>query len=69
MDIKNMISIADTEPDFLTIFGETKYQIYDSRHAKKLKIKDLMIRASNKIWFQEASLPTIQQKHLNLTQV
>ena len=29
MDIKNIISFADTEPDFLEIFGETKDQVDD----------------------------------------
>ena len=43
MDIKNIISIADTEPDFLSIFSETEDQINDWRHATKFRIKDLMI--------------------------
>lgn len=49
MDIKNIISIADTEPDFLEIFGETKNLSEDWRNATKFIIEDLMVRASKEV--------------------
>ena len=46
MNIKHIISIADHEPDFLEIFGETEDQIDDWRHKTEDWIDDLIIRAS-----------------------
>ena len=62
MDIKNIISIADTEPDFMSIFGETEDQIDDWRHATKFRIEDLMIRASKGVSDRKAATQTGFQK-------
>ena len=55
MDIKHIISIADTEPDFLEIFGETEEQIDDWRHETEARIDDLMIRASREVSERKAA--------------
>ena len=62
MDIKNIISIADTEPDFMSIFGKTEDQIDDWRHATKFRIEDLMIRASKEVSDRKAATQTGFQK-------
>ena len=49
MNIKHIISVADHEPDFLEIFGETEDQIDDWRHETEGRIDDLMIRASKEV--------------------
>ena len=49
LDLDGLISLADTEPDFLTIFRETEDQVDDWRHAIPIRIQDLMIRASKEI--------------------
>merc|ERR1711955_73066 len=42
--IRKIISYADTEPDFLEIFGETENQVDDWRHQTEARIEDLIIR-------------------------
>ena len=49
VDISNIISYADTEPDFLDIFGETEDQVDDWRHQTEARIEDLIIRASMEV--------------------
>ena len=46
MDIKHIISIPDSEQDFLDIFGETEDQVGNWRLETEARIDDLMIRAS-----------------------
>ena len=55
MNIKHIISLADQEPDFLEILGETKYQLDDWRYATEARIDDLMIRASRKVSERKAA--------------
>ena len=55
MNMKHIISIADHDPDFLEIFGETEDQIDDWRHEMDDRIDDLMIRASKEISKRKAA--------------
>ena len=49
LDLPSIISLADTEPDFFTIFGKTEDQVDDWSHATKFRIQDLIIRASKEV--------------------
>ena len=77
MDIKHIFSIADNEPDFLEIFGETEDQIDDWRHGTEARIYDLIIRASrmylrencNSVWLQEVVLSSFQRIYSELFRV
>ena len=62
MDIKHIISIADTEPDFLEIFGETEDQKDDWRHETEAQIDDLMIRASKEVSKSKAATQSVFKK-------
>ena len=55
MDIKHIISLADQEPDFLDIFGETEDQVDNWRHETEARIDDLMIRASREVSERKAA--------------
>ena len=55
IDIKHIISIADTEPDFLEIFGETEDQIDNWRHETEARIDNLMIRAIKEVSERKAA--------------
>ena len=55
MDIRKIISYADTEPDFLEIFGETEDHLDDWRHETEARIEDLMIRASREVSERKAA--------------
>ena len=45
LNINEIIGLADTEPDFLEIFGETEDQVSHWSNTTKYRIQDLMIRA------------------------
>ena len=49
MDLKHVISLSDTEPEFIEIFGETEDEINEWHHATKIRIEDLIIRASKEV--------------------
>ena len=55
MDIKQIIYITDQEPDFQEVFGKTKDQVDDWRHATEARIDDLMIRASREVFDRKAA--------------
>ena len=55
VDIRKIISYADTEPDFLEIFGETEDQVDDWRHQTEARIEDLIIRASREVSERKAA--------------
>merc|ERR1712082_427826 len=55
MDIRHLISYADTEPDFLEIFGETEDQMNDWRDSVEARIEDLIIRASREVSERKAA--------------
>ena len=57
-DLKHVIYLSDMELDLFLIFGETEDQIHDWLHATKLRIKDLLIRASNKVSERKAAIQT-----------
>ena len=38
LDITGIISLADTEPDFIEVFGETEDQVSDWGHEAKYRI-------------------------------
>ena len=54
-DIKDIISLAYQEPDFLEIFGETEDQVNNQRYATEARIDYLMIRASREISERKAA--------------
>ena len=45
LNINEIIGLADAEPDFLEIFGETEDQVSDWSMETKFKIQDMLIRA------------------------
>ena len=55
LNINEIISLADTEPDFLEIFGETEDQVCDWSNTTKYRIQDLMIRAYDEVSDRKAS--------------
>merc|ERR1712240_296693 len=55
LNIDEIIGIADTEPDFLEIFGETEDQVSDWSITTKFKIQDLLIRAYDEVADRKAS--------------
>ena len=55
MDIKNIISIANREPNFLTIFRVMEDHIDNLRHATKFRIEDLIIRVSKYVSDRKAA--------------
>ena len=55
MNIEKIISIADHEPNFLDMFGETEDQVDDWRHQTEARNNDLMIRASKEISERKAA--------------
>ena len=58
MNITKIIGLADTEPDFIEVFGETEDQVSDWSHTAKYKIQDLMIRAYKEVSDRKASTQT-----------
>ena len=58
LDLTGIISLADTEPEFLEIFGETEDQVSDWNHATKFRIQDLMIRAFKEVSDRKAATQT-----------
>ena len=58
MDITGIISLADSEPDFIEVFGETEDQVSDWGHEAKYRIQDLMIRAYKEVSDRKASTQT-----------
>ena len=55
LSINEIIGLADTEPDFLEIFGETEDQVSDWSNTTKYRIQDLMIRAYDEVSDRKAS--------------
>ena len=55
LNINEIIGLADTEPDFLEIFGETEDQVSDWSMATKFKIQDMLIRAYKEVADRKAS--------------
>ena len=55
LNINEIIGLADTEPDFLEIFGETGDQESDWSMATKFKIQDMLIRAYKEVADRKAS--------------
>ena len=49
LNINEIIGFADTEPEFLEIFGETEDQVSDWSKETKFKIQDMLIRAYKKV--------------------
>ena len=58
LDITGIISLADSEPDFIKVFGETEDQVSDWGHKAKYRIQDLMIRAYKEVSDRKASMQT-----------
>ena len=74
LDLPSIISLADTEPNFIEVFGETEDQVNDWVEEAKDRIQDLMIRASKEVsdrkaatqsGFQKLSLPNFIGDVLN----
>ena len=55
LNINEIIGLADTEPDFIEIFGETEDQVSDWSNTTKYRIQDLMIRAYEEVSDRKAS--------------
>ena len=49
MKIDKIIIPCETEPDFFSIFGETKDIIADLHLSTEVRIEDLLIRASKEV--------------------
>ena len=58
LDLPSIISLADTEPDFIEIFGETKDQVNDWVEEAWDRIQDLVIRASKEVSDRKALTQT-----------
>ena len=58
LNVAGIISLADTEPDFLENFCETEDEVNDWSHATKFRIQDLMIRASKEVYDRKAATQT-----------
>ena len=58
LNITEIIGLADTEPDFIEIFGETEDQVSDWSNTTKYRIQDLMIRAYEEVSDRKASTQT-----------
>ena len=58
LDLTGIVSLADTEPDFIEVFGETEDQVSDWGHEAKFRIQDLMIRASKEVSDRKAVTQT-----------
>ena len=55
MNIRHLTAYADTEPDFLEIFGETEDQMNDWKDEIEARIEDLIIRASREVSERKAA--------------
>ena len=64
LNINEIIGLADTEPNFLEIFGETEDQVSDWSNTTKYRIQDLMIRAYDEVSDRKASIQ-LSYPHLN----
>ena len=58
LDTVGIISLADAEPDFLEIFGETEDQVNEWSTAAEFRIQDLRMRASKEISERKAATQT-----------
>ena len=74
LDLPSIISLADTEPDFIEIFGETEDQVNDWKEEARDRIQDLVIRPSKEVsdrkdstqtGFKKLSLPQFNGDILN----
>ena len=55
MEIDKILILSETEPDFLSIFGETEDNIDDWCHATEIRIEDLLIKASKEVTERKAA--------------
>ena len=55
LNINKIIGLADIEPDFLEILGETEDQVSDWSITTMYRIQDLLIRAYNEVADRKAS--------------
>ena len=55
LNITKIVGLADTEPNFIEIFGETEDQVSDWSNTTKYRIQDLMIRAYEEVSDRKAS--------------
>ena len=55
INVNCIISIADHEPNFLDMFGETEDQVNNWRHTTEDRIDNLLIKASKKISERKAA--------------
>ena len=71
LDIVGIISLADTEPNFIKVFGETEDQVSDWSHTAKYRIHDLMIRAYKEVSDRKASTQKVSRRStiLSLTKM
>ena len=58
LDITGIISLADSEPNFIKVFGETEDQVSDWGNEAMNRIQDLMIRAYKEVSDRKASMQT-----------
>ena len=74
LDLPGIISLANTEPDFIEIFGENEDQVNDWVEETKNRIQDLMIKAEKEVSerkaatqtrFKKLSLPSFNGNVLN----
>ena len=77
LDIPGIIKLANTEPDFLKIFGETEDQVNDWSEDARFRIQDLTLRAAKEVCdrkaatqtgFKKLSLPNFNRDVLNYQQ-
>ena len=58
LDIPGIIKLANTEPDFLKIFGETEDQVNDWSEDARFRIQDLTLRAAKEVCNRKAATQT-----------
>ena len=77
LDLPGIIALADTEPDFMEIFGETEDQVNDWYIDAKFRTEDLTFRAAKEVserkaatqtGFKKPSLPSFNGDILNYQQ-
>ena len=77
LDIPGITELANTEPDFLEIFGETEDQVNDWSEDARFRIQDLTLRAAKEVCdrkaatqtgFKKLSLPNFNGDVLNYQQ-
>ena len=58
MNIDHILSLSETEPDFLSLFGETEDDIGNWHHIAKFRIEDILIIASKEVTERRAATQT-----------